>query len=402
MACKIKKVKNTKDIYEVRWDTRSPWDNHRVQHKKRIHGSKADAGRYLRQILSDIDRGINADLGKITLKDYLVKWMSSYCTEARLQYKTRKSYISIINNHIIPSLGCIKLCNLKAHHITDYYTDMLKLKEQGGAGLSSTSVRTHHQILHNALRHAVNQEYIASNPVDKVDPPKKKQVEYEILSDEQMEYLLYNCQNHPIYLFIHLALMTGMRLGEIAGLRWQDVNLETELILVRHSLQRQEGKLVLKEPKNSNSRRTIPIPTYTVNLLKEIRKELQNRPGGDGNIGIDTLFVCGGKNGMPTDPDWVSKKWPQLVAKDDRLPDLRFHDLRHTHATFLGSRGLNPTVVKERLGHSSIATTVDIYTHFMPDMQQQALGILNSRFPIPSATASPVEITNDEAVIYEQ
>lgn len=152
MAGTIKKVPGKKNTWEIRYDSPDPITNERRQHKERFNGTKPQADRHLVEIQSLQNRGINTDLGKIPVKQYLEKWMETYCTEANLQYKTRKSYTSIIRKYLIPNLGSIKLMDLKPFHVSDYYTQMCKPIEEGGVGLSPTSVLYHHRILNEALK----------------------------------------------------------------------------------------------------------------------------------------------------------------------------------------------------------------------------------------------------------
>jgi integrase len=192
---------------------------------------------------------------------------------------------------------------------------------------------------------------------------------------------------------ILLAVYTGARQGEICGLCWSDIDLNSGKISIYHSLQRQEGELVLKEPKSKGSRRSIPIPIEVITELKRIKVQQAERKLAMG-MGYDQCgFVCAWEDGRPFDPDWVSKQWRRLVQTDIKKTDeqkvdrnipegIRFHDLRHTHATLLLSQGVSIKVVQERLGHESITTTGDIYSHVTPAMQEHAVKILDSMFDI--------------------
>jgi integrase len=383
----IKPYKDQKNEWVLRYDSSDPRTGERRQHKNRFTGTKREANKYLQRILGEIESGSYSDLGNITLKQYLDKWIIAYCTPANLQPKTIRSYASTINNHIIPYLGRHKLNNLKAAHIADYYALMSKPRTEGGAGLSPTTVLYHHRILHQALKHAVNQDYLKQNPVAKVQPPRKNQPDIKVLSVEQARYLITRYSEEQIYLPVFLALMTGMRVAEIAALRWQNVDFDNRTLSVTNALQRQENRLVLKEPKTKKSRRFIPVPEQVVVVLKKER-ERQDRYRETLGEGYDCRdFVCAWEDGKPYDPEWIGKQWVKLVASDNKIPNgVRFHDLRHTHATILLSQNINLKVIQERLGHESIVTTGDIYSHVTPGIQQAAADVLENLFSSKNST----------------
>lgn len=211
------------------------------------------------------------------------------------------------------------------------------------------------------------------------------------LSIDQAQYLLTHYKDHKIYLPVALAILTGMRLGEICGVCWSDVDLTNNSISVTHTLQRQNGVLILKEPKTRKSIRSIPITTDLVKILKSVKHQANQNQLAQA-IGYDRRgFVCAWDDGRPFDPDWVSKQWRKIITDDKEVsekdqtdrhfPDgVRFHDLRHTHASILLSQGLNIKIVQERLGHESITTTGDVYSHVTPAMSQEANNILESVF----------------------
>lgn len=379
MAGSIKPVPGKKGVWEIRYDSFDE-NGKRKQHKKRFTGTKGQADKQLVEIQNRIHRGEYTDSGNVTLRDYLKNWADEYC-KSNLAYKTYQSYTGIIDNYINMNLGNSKLKNLKPAQIQSYYTLMTTSKDEGGKGLSSTSVLYHHRVLHEALRHAVNLGHIIYNPTDRVKPPRKNKPEMKVLNKEQAQYLINKYKGTRVYLPILLALMTGMRQGEICGLCWKDVNLEKGIISVTHSLQRQGKELVLKEPKTKKSRRSIPLSADVIKQLKRVQLQQKQDKLATGKGYDKRGFVCAWEDSRPMEPDWVSKQWRKIIKNDSKLPDgVRFHDLRHTHATILLSQGLNLKMVQERLGHESIATTGDIYSHVTPAMAQEAVKILDSMF----------------------
>ncbi|HNX29713.1 MAG TPA: tyrosine-type recombinase/integrase [Syntrophomonadaceae bacterium] len=390
MAGSVKAIPGKKGVWEIRYDSEDPATGKRKQHRKHFKGTKPQADKYLIEMQSMIHKGEYMELGKILLRDYLKKWIKDYC-EPNLASKTLESYKCIINKYILPNMGGIKVNALKAAHIQDYYTLMTKGKKQGGAGLSNTSVLYHHRIFHEALSHAVNWGYIPYNPADRVKPPRKDTPEMKTLSMESAQYVLDNYRDHKTYLPVLLAIKTGMRQGEICGLRWENVDLQTGIISVTHALQRQGKELVLKEPKTKKSRRSIPVPDDVTKELRRVKARQAEDRLSLGKGYDPRGFICAWEDGRPFEPDWVSKQWRKIIKDDaekakkeltDRhIPDgVRFHDLRHTHATILLSQGVNLKVVQERLGHESISTTGDIYSHVTPSMQNEAVNALNAVF----------------------
>ncbi len=390
MAGTIKAVPGKKGLWEIRYDSEDPATGKRIQHKRRFKGTKSQADKLLVDILSQINKGEYMELGQVTVREYLKKWIVDYCKQ-NLSYKTYESYKGIINNYILPSMGGIKLGNLKPNIIQEYYTEMTNDKSSGGKGLSGTSVLYHHRVIREALSHAVKLGYIPYNPADRAKPPRKNKTEMKTLSIEQSQYVLDNYQDHRIYLAVLLAIKTGMRQGEICGLRWQNIDLRNATISVTHALQRQGQGLVLKEPKTKKSRRSIPIPNDIVEELKQKQRMYKQNKLAFGN-GYDSRgFVCAWEDGRPLEPDWISKQWRKIVNNEQEkarkkevepnIPEgIRFHDLRHTHATILLSQGVSLKVVQERLGHESITTTGDIYSHVTPAMQQEVVSVLGRVF----------------------
>lgn len=387
----VKQVPGKKGIWEIRYDSEDPATGNRRQHKRRFQGTKAQADKYAVEIQNQVNKGEYIDLEQISLNEYLGKWLEDYC-QPNLSFKGLETYRGFINKYIIPNMGGLKLANLKAGHIQSFYTKMAVSKADGGPGLSNTSILHQHRMLKEALKHAQEWGYIHNNPADKVQPPRRNRPEMKTLSIEQAQYLINSLKDHKIFIPFILALKTGMRVGEVCGLRWENVDLQNGSISITHSLQRQGKSLVLKEPKTKKSRRSIPIPQDVVEVLKTVRRQHKEDRLAIGSAGYDPRgFVCAWDDGKPLEPNWVGKQWRRIrdddkeqAKKEERAPyisdGVRFHDLRHTHATILLSQGVSLKVVQERLGHESITTTGDIYAHVTPTMQQEAVNVLSRVF----------------------
>ncbi|MBE3560437.1 MAG: site-specific integrase [Ktedonobacteraceae bacterium] len=211
-------------------------------------------------------------------------------------------------------------------------------------------------------------------------PPREQQFEVTVLTLEQIQKLLAVIEGHRLAVLFKLALATGMRRGEIMGLKWQDINFEQALLQVRRIFTRQPGNRYIEaEPKTEKSKRSIMLTSIAIEALKrhqihQLETKLAAGPDWEENdLVFCTMF------GTPLNPNWVLKRFKSLLKKAG-LPDMRFHDLRHSAATLLLSLGVHPKIVQEILGHSRIAMTLDTYSHALPTMQREAMGKLGGVF----------------------
>jgi len=190
------------------------------------------------------------------------------------------------------------------------------------------------------------------------------------LDTVEVGQLLQAAEGSPYRYIIFLAIYTGLRRGELLGLRWADVDVENQTISVNQSLQRMVGKgLIVTEPKTRSSRRLVTLPPTAVKVLTSLKTERMDQCGDLG--WSESNYVFCNKNGAPMSPDTVSHAFNRLVKRTE-IPHVRFHDLRHTHATLMLKQGVNPKIVCERLGHSSVTITMDTYSHVLPGMQEKA------------------------------
>jgi integrase len=256
-------------------------------------------------------------------------------------------------------------------------------------GLSPTTVRSIHLRLHHALKDALRLGLAAVNVSEKVSPPRAAHHEMQTLSEEQARQFLQAAAGERFYVLYVLALTTGMREGELLALRWQDVDLEQALLQVRLTIQESRrqgehgnliGMYILVEPKTAKSRRRISLAPIAVSALRAHRKrqnEERLRLGPAWDTTYDLVFP--NSIGRLMDPRNFLLLFRRILTRAG-LPRLRFHDLRHTAATLLLRRGINPKVVAEMLGHASVRITLDIYSHVTPDMQETAAMVMEAVF----------------------
>lgn len=314
------------------------------------------------------DKGEILDTPDITVAQYLLDWVETH--RPNVAPKTYESYKKEIENHIAPEFKKIKLDNLKPLHIQKYYT--LKLKT-----LSPTTVNYQHRIIRMALKQAVLWGMIGNNPADRVTPPKKANKTFDIATLEDMGKILEHAksESREIYIPLLIAFYTGLRRGEILGLTWANVDLVEGTIYVMQGRQFVGSEIVTTGVKTAKSKRKVVLFDFVTQELKKekLRQEEDFAEWGEHYKATKDDFICRWDDGTPLRPEYLSKKFKKIVADLDISDNMRFHDLRHSHATWLMKEGVHPKIVSERLGHSDIQTTMNIYSHVSIDMQRDAI-----------------------------
>lgn len=309
------------------------------------------------------------------VEQFLTHWLENVHKQS-IRARTYERYEEIIRLHLVPGIGHHQLQKLSPQHIQSFYKK--KLEE----GLSNTTVISFHNVLHKALETAVRWSLIGRNTCDLVSPPRRKRFEIRPLNIQQIHQLLAVVHGHRLEALFILALATGMRRGEILGLKWQDLDLEHGTLQVRRILTRIPSKMPGKgfeeaEPKTDRGRRGIVLPSFTVEALKQHRIRQLEAKLKAGSVWQDHDYVFCTSIGTHLNPTRdVLDVLKSLLAKAG-LPSIRFHDLRHSSATMLLAMKVHPKIVQEILGHSQINVTLDIYSHVLPTMQEEAMSKMN-------------------------
>ncbi|MBE3575506.1 MAG: site-specific integrase [Firmicutes bacterium] len=269
---------------------------------------------------------------------------------------------------LLAKLTPLQVQEFIAHELKEGRVDN---KKTPGPSLSAASVHYEFQVLHKALKQAVERQLIPRNPADFVKAPRGEKAELVVLTEEEVARLLDAVKESYLYMPTFLAIYTGMRLGEILGLRWQDVDLTRGQIHVNQAnCQRKVGEPQFKKPKTAKGRRVIDISASVVQALKAHKKQQAKWRLAAGSAWQDFGLVCCLQDGRPMNPPNVSSHFADVTARLG-LP-VTFHGLRHTHASLLLKAGVPAKVISERLGHSTIAVTMDVYASVMPGMQREA------------------------------
>jgi integrase len=315
---------------------------------------------------------------KASVKDYLVKeWLPA--VKATIRPSTYNSYVQHVECHIVPHIGTVKLAKLSGSQVNALYAKLAETgRKDGKTGLSPMTIHHVHSCLHKACKDAVRWGHLPRNPLDAADPPRKKgddTKEMRTWTKEQLKAFLEAVADERLSALWHTIAMTGMRRGEAIGLRWSDVDLENARLSVRRALIPINRDVVVSAPKTAKGRRVIAVDPGTVEVLKRQAARQLDEQLDQGVTWVETGLVFTRENGEALDPESVSRYFRQAV-KQSMLPQIRLHDLRHTHATLALQAGIHPKVVSERLGHATIAITLDTYSHAIPAMQEEAAALI--------------------------
>ena len=295
---------------------------------------------------------------ELDLSHWLEYWMDSIVRPNRAE-TTVYAYQKIIDNHIDPALGTVPLKRLTPKMVQEYYTET-----QRANGLSSNTMRRHHDLLSSALRSAVRQDVIPASPMERVEPPRVRTTESYFYNNQELKLLYQKIEGNILELAVKLAGSLGMRREEICGLKWENVDLQRHLVLIREARTAYGATIVQKETKNRSSVRTLYLPDEVYLLLEQEQARQQQERCLQSPTYNPTDHVILDAKGVPYSPNALSLAFTRFVKKND-LPRLTFHGLRHTFATIASCQGSSLFDIGKALGHSTPATTGRIYTHLV-------------------------------------
>jgi len=336
--------------------------------------TRKEAEREAAEIVKRKQDGDYRSPDRITLGDYLnERWLPT--RRAQIRPSTFSAYKNSIGIHVVPHIGSIQLRQLQPEDLDLFYAQLLLDGKRNGAGggLAPKTVRNIHAMLRKALHDAERKGTVQRNVADLADPPKIKvggSKAMTVWSADELRGFLAAIEDSDWYVPIYLAANTGMRRGEVLGVPWRNLDLDTGRLIVDQQVLSVEYQLEVADVKTSHSRRTVDLDPRTVAVLRAWRREQLERLMSTG-VRNDGDFVFTHPEGGPIHPDFFSQSWDRLM-RDHDVRRIRLHDLRHTHASILLKENVPPKVVSERLGHSSPAFTMTVYQHVLPGMQADA------------------------------
>lgn len=346
----------------------------RNRHQQGGFRTRKDAEHALSEVLHRVGDGTHVETSKLTVARYLsAEWLPAI--KPTVRPSTFESYRMLIDKHVAPALGGTRLQALTPARLNGFYADLLSDgRKDGRGGLAPKTVRNVHVTLRKALGDAVKWNLLARNPAQFADPPKMRDAgdrEMKTWTADELRAFLDLAAGDRLYPAFLLAASTGMRRGEVLGLRWIDVDLDAARLSVRQTLLSVDYKLSFSSPKSAKGRRSIALDKGTVAALRAWKKAQLEERFAIGSNYSDNGLVFPRVDGNPLHPDLFSQSFDRLVARAD-VPRIRLHDLRHTHATLALQAGVHPKVVSERLGHSTVSLTLDVYSHAVPAMEADA------------------------------
>lgn len=316
--------------------------------------------------------------------------------KANVRPTTFESYEYLIRIQIRPYLGKIKLKDLKTDHIQHMYNEKLKSgRFNGEGGISAKTIRNIHNVIHSALDQALNNNLITRNVSDSVTMPKQINKVMRVFTPNEQTLFIRSLPNERLGAAYYLALSTGIRQGELIASRWQDVDFDKKFLRISHTARRTKtfsggsgnsSEIIFQEPKTQAGKRIVPLPDNTIRELHEHRKkQLQEKLlAGEVYTNNDLIFCT--EVGKPLETSSLIRKFYQLVT-DSKIEKANFHALRHTYATRLLEENVHPKVVQEILGHKDITTTLNIYSHVLPEVKTAVASLIDKqleKIKIPS------------------
>ncbi|MEC0269361.1 site-specific integrase [Paenibacillus anseongense] len=370
---------------ELGYDT----EGNRVRKLKTIKGNfgKRELEKELAKFVAEVESGQYISLDKMTFEYFITEWRTKF-VERNLEAKTIVNYLYHVNKRILPHFGKLRMDKIKTMHIVDY---LEKLHDQeriiGKGKLSSATIVYNYRVLRSIFSKAVDWKVIKENPIKGVTKPKEKSKEMDVYNDEEVKFVIGALANEKqlFRILILLAITTGLRCGELLGLEWKHIDLEHAFIEVKQSIPMfKDGQPIIKEPKTKNSIRKVSVPQFVIDELrafqlqcKKDRLKLEEKWEGG-----ERFFVFCNWNGKPFYTKTPSDMWRRFIKKYPQMKYIRFHDLRHTSATLLINQGVHAKIISNRLGHSNIGTTMNVYGHAIESADKAAASKFDSFFEV--------------------
>ena len=348
----------------------NPLTGRRRQQTKGGFKTRKECEAALRQAIADQHDGTLAKPSQRTIASFLVdEWLPA--VKPKLRASTWASYRTNTNAHVVPVLGEVKLQGLTPVQLNLFYAHLLESGRRRGGGLSPKTVRNIHVMLHRALKDAVRWGYLPRNVAVAVDPPVGRSAERHVWTPDQLGAFLEHVRADRLYALWLLVATTGMRRGELAGLRWVDINFANARVSPQRPRVVVDHAVEVSEPKTAKGRRALALDPATLAVLREhqTRQAEEKAVIGAGYRHSGLVFTW--PDGSPIHPDLMTR-WFEQHSRAAGLPRIRLHDVRHSYASAALAAGVPAKVISERLGHATVGFTLDTYSHVLPGLDAAA------------------------------
>jgi integrase len=351
-------------------DAHDPKTGKRRRRWHTFHGTKREAQIERARLIAGRADGTYIDPTRITVAAFLDRWLEHM--RGQVSPRSHERYAELARKNIVPLLGTVALVKLQPAMISQAYAKALASgRRDGQGGLSPRTVTHMHRVLRQALQQAIGWQMLARNPADLVKPPRIERQQMRTLDADGTIELIEAARDTNLFMPIALAVLCGLRRGEVVALRWRSIDLERGQLSVVASAEQTEEGVREKETKTGKSR-TVALPAL---LMDELRAHRHRQAQELLKLGVrltDEHHVVTREDGEPLQPRSLTHAFGKFLARRG-LQQIRLHDLRHTHATHMLAAGVHPKIAQERLGHSSVSVTIDLYSHVLPGMQAEAV-----------------------------
>jgi integrase len=350
-------------------DVRDPTTGKRKRKWHSFKGTKREAQVECARLLTEQKAGTAVEPSRMTVAAFFERWLEHI--QAHVSPRSLERYAELCRKNLAPLLGGLTLTKLQPAHISAAYAKALASgHRQGGGGLSARTVTHMHRVLREALQQAVQWQMLTRNPADACKPPRIEHKEMKVLDAAGTAALIEAARGYSMFMPILLGALCGLRRGEIVALRWKSIDLTAGRLAVVASVEQTKAGCREKAPKSGKGR-TLDMPAVLTDALRSHRiEQAQSLLRLGVRLGDDHHVVMR-PDGLAVTPNGLTSSYKAFL-RGRRLPRVRFHDLRHSHATHLLAAGIHPKVASERLGHSKIGITLDLYSHVLPGMQSEA------------------------------
>ncbi|MEP1125509.1 MAG: tyrosine-type recombinase/integrase [Ilumatobacter sp.] len=372
----IRKPRTSGGAWSYRLDLGVDDAGKRRQRQVGNFATKREAQAALNEALAGLQQGTYVAPSKQTVREFLDTWIDTVKPELAITAWT--NYREVLKSYVLPYIGSVRLADLSAMDLKRWHGELLDHGRRDGTPLAVNSVKLAHRVLHRALADGVRWNVMPANPASSVRVPKGEHKEMSVWTSEEARRFLDSLEEDRLRGLWTLALHTGMRRGELAGLRWSDVDLDGGTLTIAQQRTTAGSKTVTMAPKARSQRQLLLADPTVASLCEHLERQVIERFDA-GVAWVESGYVFVDESGEPLLPQRITKMFAAAIARAD-VPTIRLHDVRHTMATNALAAGVHPKVVQEQLGHATIAVTMDIYSHVPQAVRREGAGRIAGLF----------------------